>query len=323
MSDMKKQRIAVVPASYDPPTKGHMDIIERASRLFDKVIVVVAVNESKKAFLPVHTRVSMLMASCGELENVIVDSTSLLITDYMKSNGASVIVRGVRSGTDLDYEMNLEAIYKSQYTEAEVVVLTAKPEYSFISSSLIRTLYGLNGDYEKLVPESVYTHLSNPFTQKKVIYLCGNPGCGKTFFRTHNVAEFEAQNITFVFDANDFKDYSLLEHGYTQSDIHHKANKLAFIEAEKRIANAESMLCEVTAASMLTEVTKENVRKMRSLGYRVELYLFTDSLERSKARNSEREHPTPEDKYVDLSDIGVRNSLLNTGLFDLIKCISS
>ncbi len=313
-------KIAVIPASYDPPTKGHIDIITRASKLFDKVIVIVAINEDKRAFLPVHTRVHLLKKSCIDLANVSVEQTSGLITEFMRENGAKIIVRGVRSGTDLDYERNLEAIYKSQYPEAEVVVLTTRPEYSFISSSLVRSLYSMRGDFENLVPDCVYQHLSSPVTRKKIIYLCGNPGCGKTFYRQQNESKFEAQNITFVFDANDFKDYGLIDKGYTQADIQARANKLAFAEADKRIANAESMLCEVTVASMLLERTHDNIRKMRSLGYQIEIYLFEDNVEVSKKRNANRDYPTPEDKYVAMSDSTIAQ-ILSYDLFDVVKFV--
>lgn len=313
--------IALLPASYDPPTKGHIDIITRASKLFDKVIVVLAVNEEKKAFLPVAIRVELLRKSCAKLANVTVETTTGLITNFMRKHGAEIIVRGVRSGSDLAYERNLEAIYKSQYPSVEVVLLTTRPEYSFISSSLVRTLYSLEGDYKNLVPDCVYNQLSSPATKKKIIYLCGNPGCGKTVYRQINEDKFKAENITFVFDANDYKDYSLLTDGYTQLAIHARANKLAFEEADKRITNAESMLCEVTVASILTEGTQKNIRKMHSLGYRTELYLFVDDINLSKKRNAKREYPTPDGKYVDMSDLNVRHRILGCGLFDAITHI--
>ena len=146
---------AVCSGSFDPVTNGHLDIFMRASKMFDELIICVFNNVSKKAFLPVDERVALIAEAMQAVPNVRVDSFSGLIIDYMHEHDASVIVRGVRSVKDLEYEQN-EA-YAIRYLEPSIdtVFLLTRPEYSFVSSSGIRELLYFGAPITGLVPECV------------------------------------------------------------------------------------------------------------------------------------------------------------------------
>lgn len=146
---------AVCSGSFDPVTNGHIDIFERASRMFDELIVCVFHNRKKKAFFPVERRVDLLRESVKHLPNVYVLSFSGLLTDFMKQHDARIIVRGVRSVKDLEYEENEAYMIRHLDPDIDTVFLLTRPEYSFISSSSVRELYSFQGRLHDLVPECV------------------------------------------------------------------------------------------------------------------------------------------------------------------------
>ncbi|MDY4697912.1 pantetheine-phosphate adenylyltransferase [Selenomonas montiformis] len=154
---------AVCSGSFDPVTNGHIDIFERASRMFDELIVCVFHNQKKKAFFPVEQRVELLRESVKHLPNVYVLSFSGLLTDFMKQHDASIIVRGVRSVKDLEYEENEAYMIRHLDPDIDTVFLLTRPEYSFISSSGVRELYSFQGRLRGLVPECV----EQAFTEMK------------------------------------------------------------------------------------------------------------------------------------------------------------
>ncbi len=152
-------KIAIYPGSFDPVTKGHLDILKNASEIFDKVIIAVARNGEKKGFLPVDKRVELIKASIPNLKNVEVDSFEGLTIEYAKKRGAEVLIRGLRAVSDFEYEMQLSQTNSALCEDIKTVFLTTKPKYNFISSSTIREILENGGDISKFVPEPVFKYL--------------------------------------------------------------------------------------------------------------------------------------------------------------------
>ena len=126
-------KIAIYPGSFDPITKGHLDVLITGSEIFDKVIIAVSKNSSKNAFLSVEQRVELIKASINGLDNVEVDSFEGLTVEYAKSKGAKVLLRGLRAVSDFEYEMQLSQTNSALSEEIKTVFLITKPKYNFIS----------------------------------------------------------------------------------------------------------------------------------------------------------------------------------------------
>lgn len=155
-------RIAVCPGSFDPITLGHLDIIDRASKLFDKVIVLVSFNKQKnKAMFTTKERMEMIIAATGHLENVVVDCYDGLLADYLKMRGAEVIVKGLRAVSDFEYEFQMALANKKLYNGAETVFLTTAGENMFLSSSVVKEIASFGGDIEDFVPKEVLETIKN------------------------------------------------------------------------------------------------------------------------------------------------------------------
>lgn len=152
-------KTAIYPGSFDPVTKGHLDILKTASEIFDKVIIAVAKNSGKQGFLPVDVRTDLIKQSIKECENVEVDSFEGLTINYARKRGAEVLIRGLRAVSDFEYEMQLSQANSSLAPEIKTVFLTTKPKYNFISSSTIKEIFLNNGDISKFVPEPVFNYL--------------------------------------------------------------------------------------------------------------------------------------------------------------------
>lgn len=148
-------RLAVYPGSFDPPTLGHLDVIERASRLFDQLIVGVGINSTKSPFLTHEERVEALRQSTTHLNNVEIDVFSGLLVDYVRQREARAVVRGLRATADFEYEFQMAMVNRRLAGEIETVFLATKWEYSYLSSSIVREVALLSGDYRGLVPEPV------------------------------------------------------------------------------------------------------------------------------------------------------------------------
>ncbi|SFJ78557.1 pantetheine-phosphate adenylyltransferase [Succinivibrio dextrinosolvens] len=148
--------LAVFPGTFDPLTKGHLDIIRRASALFDKVIVAVANSPSKHTFLTLEERICSAKDALAEFSNVEVEGFKGLLIDYLKEKQCNVLVRGLRNATDYDYEAQLTGMYRAFVPELEIVFLQTSPDYSFISSTLVREIFIHGGDISKLVPQQVF-----------------------------------------------------------------------------------------------------------------------------------------------------------------------
>lgn len=152
-------RIAVYPGSFDPITKGHLDVLETGAEIFDKVIIAVSKNSEKNAFLTMEKRVELIKASIKDLPNVEVDSFDGLTVEYAKSKGAKVILRGLRAVSDFEYEMQLSQTNSALCEDIKTIFLITKPKYNFISSGTVKDIARLGGDISKFVPEPVDEYL--------------------------------------------------------------------------------------------------------------------------------------------------------------------
>ena len=152
-------KIAIYPGSFDPITKGHLDILKTGAEIFDKVIIAVAHNSAKKGFLPIEERVKLIKESVKDLKNVEVDSFAGLTIEYAKKKGAKVLIRGLRAVSDFEYELQLSQANSAMCEDIKTVFLTTKPKYNFISSGTIKEIYINNGDISKFVPPPVFDYL--------------------------------------------------------------------------------------------------------------------------------------------------------------------
>lgn len=153
-------KIAVYPGSFDPITKGHLDIIMRGSKLFDKLIVAVLKNQSKKSMFSIDERVDMLKQIARDIPNVEVDMFSGLLVDYCKDRKVNAIIRGLRAISDFEYELQMAQMNRQLNQEVETIFLTTSTQYSFLSSSLVKEVASLNGDISEFVPDIVLTELN-------------------------------------------------------------------------------------------------------------------------------------------------------------------
>ena len=151
-------RKAVCPGSFDPITNGHLDVIERASGLFDEVTIAVLVNSSKSGLFTVEERIKMAKDASAHLPNVKVDTWSGLLVDYCKANDIRAIVKGLRAVSDFDYELQM-AQMNLQLKGVDTLLMATKPAYSFLSSSLVREIARYGGDVSALVPAGVLNAL--------------------------------------------------------------------------------------------------------------------------------------------------------------------
>ena len=149
---MKK---AVCPGSFDPITNGHIDIIKRAAELFDEVTVLVVTNPDKECVFSPEERCELIEKAVEGIEGVKVDSFSGLLADYVKQNGISAIVKGIRSSSDFEYEFQMALANRSLAPNAETVFITADPQNMYVSSSLIRQIAGFGGDVSDFVPKNI------------------------------------------------------------------------------------------------------------------------------------------------------------------------
>ncbi len=152
-------KIAIYPGSFDPITKGHLDVLHTGTEIFDKVIIAVAKNSEKKGFLTVDERVELIKKSVGHLENVEVDCFEGLTIEYAKQKGAQILLRGLRAVSDFEYEMQLSQANSALSSDIKTVFLITKPKYNFISSSTIKEIFLNGGDISKFVPEAVDSYL--------------------------------------------------------------------------------------------------------------------------------------------------------------------
>lgn len=152
--------IAVYPGTFDPITNGHTDLVERASKLFDQVIVAIAANPAKTPLFDLEHRVSMAQGVLGHLQNIEVCGFSELLVDFAHTKQANVILRGLRVVSDFEYEMQLASMNRHLAADIETLFLTPAEQCSFISSSLVKEIAQLGGDVSEFVDQSVVKELS-------------------------------------------------------------------------------------------------------------------------------------------------------------------
>jgi len=148
-------RTAVYPGSFDPVTNGHLDVIKRASRIFDRVIVAVLVNSAKKPAFSVAERTQMLSKVTQGIEGVEIDHFNGLLVDYCKKVGATAIIKGLRAVSDFEYEFQMALTNRQIYDGVDTVFLTTTSEHMYLSSSIVREVARYGGDISKFVPQEL------------------------------------------------------------------------------------------------------------------------------------------------------------------------
>jgi len=146
--------------SFDPITNGHLDLINRAAKLCDQLVVGVLENQSKKPFFTAEERIELIRKATGHIENIEIDYFSGLLADYVKANNIEVVVRGLRATMDFEYEIQMAQMNARLYNnDVETIFLMTSPDYSFVSSSIVKEVFTLNGNIKGLVPDVVLEYM--------------------------------------------------------------------------------------------------------------------------------------------------------------------
>ncbi|WP_068672493.1 pantetheine-phosphate adenylyltransferase [Oceanobacillus sp. Castelsardo] len=156
-------KLAICPGSFDPVTNGHLDIIERASGIFDQVIVAVFNNEAKSPLFSVEERKALIKESTSYLPNISVDSSNRLLMDYAKEINADAVIRGLRAVSDFEYEMQITSMNRKLNPEVETLFVMTNNQYSFLSSSMVKEIAKYHGDISGLVPDIVQSALREKY----------------------------------------------------------------------------------------------------------------------------------------------------------------
>ena len=159
-------RRAVCPGSFDPVTNGHIDIVSRASALFDEVTVAVLINKAKQSMFTVEERIDMLTEVCADFPNVKIDAFHGLLVDFCRDRGIAAIVKGLRAVSDFDYELQM-AQMNSSLAPVETVFVPTSPAYSFLASSLVKEVATYGGDVSALVPPLVLDRLTARIEERR------------------------------------------------------------------------------------------------------------------------------------------------------------
>ncbi len=158
---MSKKRRAIYPGTFDPLTIGHLDIIERSANIFDKIIVAIGDNPDKTPLFSIEERISMIEKATVHLKNIEVIKFHSLLVDLSTELDAHIIIRGIRSSTDFEYEQQMGYANVSLKKELETIYLMPKLEYSFISSSVVRAILKFGGEIDHLVPKSILNEIKS------------------------------------------------------------------------------------------------------------------------------------------------------------------
>ncbi|MCS7253305.1 MAG: pantetheine-phosphate adenylyltransferase [Armatimonadota bacterium] len=165
---------AIYPGTFDPITNGHLDIIERAAKIFDELIVAVATNPVKKPLFSLEERVLMIREACAHLPNVRVESFNGLLVEFARSLDARVIVKGLRAVSDFDYEFQMASMNRKLAPDIETVFIMTSLEYAYLSSSIIKEAAMLGGCVQGLVPHSVLPRLKEKLAERGCISHSGS-----------------------------------------------------------------------------------------------------------------------------------------------------
>ena len=160
-------RTAIYPGSFDPLTNGHLDIIQRAAKLFDRVIVAVAQNEGKKPLFSLKDRLSLVQQSLGEFPNVQADSFDTLLVDYAAAQEGQAIIRGLRAVSDFEFEFQLALMNRKLNGSVETIFMMPRETYTFLSSRIVKEIARLGGNVDGFVPPHVRAALSRKYVRAK------------------------------------------------------------------------------------------------------------------------------------------------------------
>lgn len=155
--------VAIYPGSFDPPTSGHLDLVERAARLFDELVVAVGVHPTRKPLFTPQERVALLGQACAEYKNVRIDSFRGLLVDYARQEKARVIVRGLRAQTDFEYELQIAHANADMAPEIDSIFLPTRTRHGFVSASLVREIARHGGNVSAYVPPCVEQALAEKY----------------------------------------------------------------------------------------------------------------------------------------------------------------
>jgi pantetheine-phosphate adenylyltransferase len=155
--------VALCPGSYDPPTNGHVDVIERTARHFQRVIAAVIANPSKHSEFSVEERSRMLTASLAHVPNLEIAAFDGLLVDFARSKGVDIVVKGLRAVSDFEYELQMAQMNAALEPKIDTMFVTAQPEWAFLSSSLVKEVARFGGDISDLVPKAVADALATRF----------------------------------------------------------------------------------------------------------------------------------------------------------------
>ena len=155
---------AVYPGTFDPLTRGHEDLVRRASTLFDKIVLAIADSKAKRPYFTLDERIAMAREVLGDVKNVEVTGFSSLLTEFVRKQGARVVLRGLRAVSDFEYEFQLAGMNRNLYPEMETVFLTPSEQHMFISATLVREIASLGGDVSEFVHPKVARKLKEKAT---------------------------------------------------------------------------------------------------------------------------------------------------------------
>jgi len=157
------KKIAIYPGTFDPFTLGHLDVLQRAARIFDKVIISVSENFSKKTLFSLEERTELIKKAAGKTKNIEVDSFKGLLVKYAEMKKASAVIRGLRAVSDFEYEFQMALTNRKMSSKVETVFFMPNEKYSFISSTLVKEIASLGGDFRSFVPNVVWQQLKKKY----------------------------------------------------------------------------------------------------------------------------------------------------------------
>ena len=163
---MMKNKIAIYPGTFDPVTFGHLDVLERAAKLFDKVIISVAVSSAKKTLFTVDERIGLIRKTASKIKNIEIDVFEGLLVKYAEGKNAGAIIRGLRAISDFEYEFQMALTNRKISSKVETVFLMPNEKFSYISSSLVKEIAAYGGDVKSFVPRIVAANLKKKFYTK-------------------------------------------------------------------------------------------------------------------------------------------------------------
>ncbi len=158
---------AIYPGSFDPITNGHLDIIERGAKIFDKIVVAVLINIDKKGLFNIEERVQLIKHATSHIKNVEVISFEGLLIDLLKKRNSNLIIKGLRNNVDFDYEAQMALINKNLDSDVETIFMISSPNNSFISSSAVKQICKFNGNIDNLVPENIKEYILKKIKNNK------------------------------------------------------------------------------------------------------------------------------------------------------------